>query len=95
MTGPGSPSRPIDEPRALRLLGRPCCRPLLDGARGAPPADLDSVVAAVVAISSVAVELGEERAVMDIDPLSCSPSGATALDALVIARIRAEHVRAS
>src|SRR4051812_43100809 len=39
---------PVDETTAWRLVDRLRCRPLLDGARGRPPADTSAVVTAVV-----------------------------------------------
>ncbi len=77
---------PLDTKAAHRLLGRLAARRLLDGVRGAPPADLEAVAAAVVALSDLAVELGDDIEALDVNPLRCGPDGALALDALVVAR---------
>ncbi len=75
---------PLDRGRAEALLGRLRVRPLLDGVRGAPAADVGSVVDALVALSSLAVELGGHLAALDVNPLVCGPGGAVAVDALVV-----------
>jgi hypothetical protein len=67
------------------LLDRLRIRRLLNGVRGTPPADLDAIADAVVAISCLAQELGDELAAVDVNPLVCGPSGAIAVDALVVA----------
>jgi hypothetical protein len=76
---------PVDVAGAHRLLDRLALRPVLDGVRGAAASDLDAVAAAVVAVSQIAVELGEGIIALDVNPLRCGPSGAVALDALVVA----------
>ena len=84
---------PIDEPRARRMLDRLRVRPLLDGARGAPPADLPALAAAVVALSALAEELGDALDALDVNPLLCGPADAIAVDALVVGRARAEQAQ--
>jgi acetate---CoA ligase (ADP-forming) len=76
---------PVDRRQAAALLDRLAVRPLLDGARGAPPADLDAVVEAVVAVSALALDLGDRLAALDVNPLVASPDGCVAVDALVVA----------
>jgi acetate---CoA ligase (ADP-forming) len=76
---------PVDRRQAAALLDRLAVRPLLDGARGAPPADLDAVVDAVVAVSALALDLGDRLAALDVNPLVASPDGCVAVDALVVA----------
>ena len=77
---------PIDEARAARLLAGLTLAPFLAGARGRPGVDMDALLAAVVAVSQLAVELGPELGAVDVNPLRCSEHGAVALDALVEAR---------
>ncbi len=55
---------------------------LLDGWRGAKPSDLAALVDAVVAVSTLAVELGDRLAALDVNPVIAGPSGAVAVDAL-------------
>jgi acyl-CoA synthetase (NDP forming) len=75
---------PIDTAGARRLLDRLAVRPVLDGVRGAAPADVGAVADAIVALSVMAVELGAVIEALDVNPLRCGPAGALALDALVV-----------
>ncbi len=77
---------PLDTAGAHRLLDRLAVRPMLDGIRGAPAADIDAAAAAIVALAVMAVELGESIEALDVNPLRCWPGGALALDALVVSR---------
>jgi acetate---CoA ligase (ADP-forming) len=77
---------PVDTPQALRMLGRLRVAGLLAGVRGQPPADAAAVAEAVVAVSAIARELGDELEALDINPLICGPAGAVAVDALAVRR---------
>jgi acetate---CoA ligase (ADP-forming) len=77
---------PLDEARARASVGRLAISTLLDGVRGGPAADRDAVTSAVVALGTLAVELGPSLDALDINPLRCTPSGCWALDTLVEAR---------
>ena len=74
---------PLDENGATRLLDRLAARPLLDGHRGGPAADLTSVLSAVTGLSQLAVELGDLIAALDVNPLIAGPKGAVAVDVLI------------
>jgi acetate---CoA ligase (ADP-forming) len=74
---------PVTARGAERLLGRLKLRPLLDGWRGAKPADVSAVVEAIVAIGVLAAELGEHVLALDVNPLVAGPDGAVAVDVLV------------
>jgi hypothetical protein len=75
---------PLDRARARGLLDRLAVRPLLDGVRGAPPADLDAVATAVVRLSVLAADLGPALDALDVNPLVAGPAGCVAVDALVV-----------
>ena len=75
---------PIDAETAESLLRRLRCAALLRGARGHPPADLRSVIDAIVAFSRMAAAIGPDLTAVDINPLVASPRGVVAVDALVI-----------
>jgi acetate---CoA ligase (ADP-forming) len=77
---------PVDEDRALALLGMLQARPVLDGIRGRPASDVGSVVSAIVGLSTLAIELGNVITELDVNPLVCGPAGAVAVDALVVQR---------
>ena len=79
---------PLDRPRAAALLDGLRVRPLLEGVRGRPAADVPSVLDAVVALSVLALELGDAVEAIDVNPLVCGPRGAVAVDALVVPRRR-------
>ena len=75
---------PFDETGARRLIDRLQMRPLLDGVRGAPPADVDSLARAVARLSVLASDLGDRLAELDVNPMIVSPEGCVAVDALVV-----------
>jgi hypothetical protein len=77
---------PLDEARARSLVDRLRIRPLLDGVRGQPPADLGALARVAVALSWLAHDLGEHLEALDANPVICSPGGCVAVDALVIPR---------
>jgi acyl-CoA synthetase (NDP forming) len=77
---------PVDRRQAMAMLDRLAVRPLLDGVRGAPPADLDAVADAVANLSVLALDLGDRLAALDVNPLVAGPAGCVAVDALVVAR---------
>jgi len=75
---------PLDHRWAQHLIDSLRIRPLLDGRRGAAPADIDALARAILSISDIAGELGDLIAEMDVNPLIVSASGAIAVDALVV-----------
>jgi acetate---CoA ligase (ADP-forming) len=77
---------PLDEARARRLIDRLQIRKLLDGARGAPPADVGALARALVGLSWLALDLGELLDAIDVNPVICGPSGCVAVDTLVVRR---------
>ena len=76
----------LDVDRARSLIGRLEIRPLLDGVRGRPAADVDALAGALVALSWVAYDLGEHIYGLDVNPVICGLEGCVAVDALVIPR---------
>jgi acetate---CoA ligase (ADP-forming) len=68
------------------LLDRLAMRPLLDGVRGEPAADVDAVARAIASLSVLAAELGDLLDAADVNPLIAGPEGCVAVDALVIPR---------
>jgi acyl-CoA synthetase (NDP forming) len=76
---------PVRAELAGDLLAGLRIRALLDGVRGGPAADLGAVIRAITGLSELALELADQIAALDINPLICGPSGAVAVDALVVA----------
>ncbi|MEV0484281.1 acetate--CoA ligase family protein [Streptomyces sp. NPDC050508] len=79
---------PFGEDQAGEMLGELRGRPLLDGVRGRPPADLDALVEVILRVQRMALELGDVLCELDINPLMVLPrgQGAVALDALAVCR---------
>ncbi|MEV0260788.1 acetate--CoA ligase family protein [Streptomyces sp. NPDC050617] len=77
---------PFGEDQARAMLGELRGRTLLDGVRGAPPADVDALVEVVLRVQRMALELGDTLAELDINPLLVLErgQGAVALDALAV-----------
>ncbi|MEU9979065.1 acetate--CoA ligase family protein [Streptomyces sp. NPDC051014] len=79
---------PFGEEQARDMLAELRGRPLLDGVRGRPPADLEALVEVILRVQRMALELGDHLAELDINPLMVLPEGqgAVALDALAVCR---------
>ncbi|MFF8607735.1 acetate--CoA ligase family protein [Streptomyces sp. NPDC015346] len=79
---------PFGEPQARDMLAELRGRALLDGVRGAPPADVDALVEVVLRVQRMALELDGDLAELDINPLMVLErgQGAVALDALAVCR---------
>ena len=73
--GPEEARRMIDEIRG---------RAVLDGVRGAPPADIDALANAISTLSIFAAENSRTIDSIDINPFLALPKGAVAVDALII-----------
>ncbi len=74
---------PVDEAAAERLILSLRGAPLLSGARGHPPLDLEAAAKATAALSRVAAEHPEIDEV-EINPLLVRPDGALGLDARIV-----------
>jgi acyl-CoA synthetase (NDP forming) len=77
---------PFGPKTARRLLDGLSVRPVLDGVRGAPSADIDAAADAVARFSVLAADLADVIGECDVNPLIAGPSGAIAVDALIVAR---------
>jgi acyl-CoA synthetase (NDP forming) len=76
---------PVAEDTARELLLSLRAAPLLRGARGRAPVDLDAAAAAVAALSRIAAA-HPELAEVEVNPLLALPDGAVGLDARVVPR---------
>nr|WP_298684820.1 acetate--CoA ligase family protein [uncultured Dongia sp.] len=72
---------------ARRQIDRLSLRPLLDGKRGAKPADIERLAQAFAAFSVMVADLEGLIAEIDVNPLIVNERGAVAVDALVVAAV--------
>ncbi len=85
---------PFDAAHARRCVDRLKLRPLLDGVRGAPPADIDAFCELAARFSEMAAALGDVLMEVDVNPLIVHTNGAVAVDGLVVGRDSRETDRA-
>jgi len=74
---------PVSPARAEAMLRSLKSFPLLDGFRGAPPADVAKVAETIARFSELAAAIGPRLEEMEINPLVCLPEGSVALDGLM------------
>jgi acetate---CoA ligase (ADP-forming) len=76
---------PLSQAQALDMVKRLRGFPILAGARGKPPADVDALCEAMVGLSQLAVTYRDQLAGLDINPLIVlqKRNGVVAVDALV------------
>lgn len=77
---------PLSPGAAERLVASLRIGRLLDGWRGAPAADTAALVDVVVGFSHLATELGDLLDAVEANPVIVGPTGAVAVDVLVIGR---------
>ena len=79
---------PFGREDAERMLRELRGFPLLAGARGAQPADVEALVDVIMQVQRLALDLAGEIRELDVNPLVVLPkgAGAVALDALVVTR---------
>jgi len=75
---------PFGPHRSRSLIDRLQLRPLLDGQRGAPPADIDGLSLALARFSVLCSALAPVMEEMDVNPVIATPEGCLAVDALVV-----------
>ncbi|HVN50667.1 MAG TPA: acetate--CoA ligase family protein, partial [Acidimicrobiales bacterium] len=75
---------PFDRDEARRMIAETRVSRAFAGARGAKPAKISAVVDVIIRLQRLAVDFAEEIAEVDVNPLVVTPSGAIALDALVV-----------
>jgi acetate---CoA ligase (ADP-forming) len=75
---------PFGDGEVRRMLRELTGYAMLEGARGAKPADIDALVDVIVKVGRLAQDLADDVVELDINPLVVRPRGAVALDALVV-----------
>ena len=76
----------LDAARARDMINSTRISKLLDGYRGTPACDAEGLVSALVAMGSIANEIGDLVESVEINPLLVRPDGVYALDALIVTR---------
>src|SRR5262249_33436871 len=74
---------PVTPGQAGRLLDRLRGRAVLDGVRGAAPADRDALTAVIARIGDLALALGDSLESLEVNPLLIDGDRIEALDAVV------------
>ncbi len=85
---------PFDAEHVRRCLDRMKLRPLLDGVRGAPAANIDAFCEVAERFSIMVNALRDVLAEIDVNPVIVSEGGTIAVDSLVVGRDRRESERA-
>ena len=75
---------PFDKAEARRMIDEVRGAAMLRGARGVPKASIPAHVDVIMKVQRLAVDLHDEVAELDINPLVALPKRAVALDALVV-----------
>jgi acetate---CoA ligase (ADP-forming) len=75
---------PVDAAEVKRMLGELRGWPLLQGARGSAPANLDAVAEAIAALGNTALSLNGALRALEVNPLWVSGDQVEALDVLVV-----------
>jgi acyl-CoA synthetase (NDP forming) len=75
---------PFGVDQATAMLDELAGAKMLDGVRGARPADRAALVDVIMKVQRLALDLADEIGELDINPLVVRPKGAIALDALVV-----------
>jgi acyl-CoA synthetase (NDP forming) len=77
---------PVDEAEAEAMIRSIKGFPVLTGARGTEPADLDTLARSISALSRFAAQHAFDVASIDINPFIALPRGGCAVDALIVPR---------
>jgi hypothetical protein len=75
---------PVGPGEVIRMLGELRSAPLLHGARGRRPADLDALARIIVRIADAALSLGGRLHSVEVNPLWVDGDQIEALDVLVV-----------
>ncbi len=79
---------PLDGETASEMVSSLRVAALLDGYRGSAPVRRGALADALVALGQLAVELGDQLAAVDLNPVMVGPDSAYVVDALILPRDR-------
>ncbi len=85
---------PVGLDEVIAMLGELKGAPLLRGARGRPPADLDALAGVILRMADAALSLGDSLRALEVNPLWVDGDQIEALDVLVVTE-PAEHDKPS
>lgn len=74
---------PVDKQDALEMIAEIKASKILDGYRGLPKADKNSIANAIISLSNLAHQFQDAIKEIDINPLLAMANGSMALDALI------------
>ena len=77
---------PFGAAEAHRMIDEIQGRAMLDGARGAPPSDIDALATALSRLSVFAAANAGRLETIDVNPFIALPKGGVAVDALIVPR---------
>ncbi|MGZ4678261.1 MAG: acetate--CoA ligase family protein, partial [Acidimicrobiia bacterium] len=75
---------PFGDTDAATMLDELAGSKMLDGVRGAKPADRAALVDVIMKVQRLAMDLADVIGELDVNPLVVRPKGAVALDALIV-----------
>ena len=75
---------PVDQAEVKRMLGELRGLPLLQGARGAQPANLDAIAEAIARLGAAALSLNGALRALEVNPLWVNGDQVEALDVLIV-----------
>nr|WP_318246033.1 acetate--CoA ligase family protein [Seohaeicola saemankumensis] len=74
---------PVTDADLRQALNTLRIAPLLHGYRGAPAADFEGIISAILAVQDFVTENASNLAELEVNPLICTQTGAIAVDALI------------
>jgi len=83
---------PFTELQARSMLGELRMRPVLDGVRGRPGADIDKLCSLLSRLSCWASSVAPQLAELDLNPLLIDSDGPVGVDSIMIIRTKTEHL---
>jgi len=84
---------PTTKEWVLQALSRLKCAPLLNGFRGAPPADTDAAADAIMAIAGMVEDAPGSIVELDINPLMLLPQGKGVVAGDALVRIKTDNIQ--
>ena len=84
---------PVTAASAREMIAEIKGYPLLTGARGKPPADVDALADAIVRLSALAMDLEDSLAELDVNPLFVMEQGRGVVAADALVKLKGDGVK--